>query len=869
MKKQNIFIIFLSAGLYADYTNTLPTSLNLPSSQTHNAIVSCNNPQQCTFNYLGSGQNFTLTSSTKTNVLTLNRQDPTTGTNLQNLSKGVPIYFGSLSISNAGLSINDFDSIITNLNSTLTNSSLVFTGRTNTGSFTNYGNINLTNSDFIIKADKNFSVSGNFTASNSNTRIDSASTIFLGDVLIEGGTATFEKGLSLSGQERTVSSYKGKTSTFTNKGGIVTINGNLNNGAKTNLSINDNICVQLGSCGNAKLVNEGGSLTITGKLVNQTFTDSSGLATNLTGSSLTIQGGTVSVTGGVENKTGSSIDFKPGTNGAMGSLNANVTNNGGTINANISGVNQSGAITLINGTLSGTNTNIAISGGSNMTSSKTCGDGSIVIWQTGTTEPNCPTTAGVGNTGGGNTGGTSGSGSGSGTPIKPNQNGLAVLEKAVFGNKEAYNGRAILATLAQANIVTCDNESCSNIQTTSNTATKSINSNKISTLSSPNSTQTNTHIIQTLNSAQTSILSSTSNANTNQISKPQANSQNLLKNSLNTPLRLANNASVQTLANDESIKNFFVVSSYDSNKLGEIINDTDEGIRSNYLKQSYIMLDAMKSKELLSPYTSEDKFDISAFASGYLGEGNGGLGGLRLNQTKHFNEHILRFEANYAYGSIKKDDEYHKASSNSHMFQLGIAQLYALQGDYELDVKTYASMGKFDTQRQIYFPNFDLDSKGKYNFYQLNGETSLGYRIKQDYFTLKPFIGLSHSYNIRTKVEETGDALALHSANHKAYNLDLLLGFEAQSFFVNNAYSSFKLGYEKMLYNSHKNTIFRTQTGAKLKYEEPYKQRLGASLGGYFYIANNAKMGFEGFYKTAFDDKMDYFGANIIAKYEF
>ncbi|NDJ27301.1 hypothetical protein DMB95_08065 [Campylobacter sp. MIT 12-8780] len=326
---------------------------------------------------------------------------------------------------------------------------------------------------------------------------------------------------------------------------------------------------------------------------------------------------------------------------------------------------------------------------------------------------------------------------------------------------------------------------------------------------------------------------------------------------------------MQTLANDESIKNFFVVSSYDSNKLEEIINDTDEGIQSNYLKQPYIMLDAMKSKELLSPYTSEDKFDISAFASGYLGEGSGGMGGLRLNQTKHFNEHILRFEANYAYGSIKKDDEYHKASSNSHMFQLGTAQLYALGGDYELDIKAYASMGKFDTQRQIYFPNFDLNSKGKYDFYQLNGEASLGYRINQDYFTLKPFIGLSHSYNIRTKVEETGDALALNSANHKAYNLDLLLGFEAQSFFVNNAYSSLKLGYEKVLYNSHKNTIFRTQTGAKLKYEEPYKQRLGISLGGYFYIANNAKMGFEGFYKTAFDDKMDYFGANIIAKYEF
>ncbi|NDJ27302.1 hypothetical protein DMB95_08060 [Campylobacter sp. MIT 12-8780] len=527
MKKQSIFIILLSAGLYADYTNVLPSVITLTSSETHNAIAVCKQ-QQCTFNQTVS---LNLTSSAKTNVLTLNRQDPPNG-DPKLLARGVPIYFNTLNINNAGLNINDFDSIIisSNATSTISNSDFAFTGRTGTGSFSSYGNINVTNSNFTVKADKGFAVTGIFRATNSNTLIDSGSTLFNDDVIIEGGTATFERGLSLAGKEKTTISYIGKTSTFTNKGATITINGNLNNGAKINTRIDDATCVQGGFCGNAKLVNEGGTINITGKLVNQTFTDSSNSATNLTSSSLTIQGGSVNVTGGVENKTGSSIDFKPGTGGAMGSLNANVTNDGGTINADITGINQQGALTLINGTLSGTNTNIAISGGSNMTSSKTCGDGSIVVWQTGAAEPSCPTTgggsggsgSGGGSTGGsGNAGGTGGSGSGGSTPTKPNQNGLAVLEKAVFGDKEAYNGRAILATLAQASIVACDNENCSNIQTTSNTTTKSTNSN--------------IRTAQTLNSAQTSTLSSTSNTNTHQANSTQANSQNAPKNSSNTP----------------------------------------------------------------------------------------------------------------------------------------------------------------------------------------------------------------------------------------------------------------------------------------------------------------------------------------------
>lgn len=830
MKKQGIFIIFLAVcGLYADYTNSLPISLNLQGSQIHNAIVNCSFPNQCTFN--NPGQNFTLTSTTKSNTLTLNRQDPTSGY-ISNLPKGVPIYFGNLNINNVSLSINDFDGIIIDLNTVIINAKLDFNARSNTGSFSSYGNISLTNADFNINTDSSFSSVGTFTTNNSNIYINSNSSIFFDDVSINGGTATFEKGLSLSGQEKANASYRGKTINFTNNGGTVTINGDSNNGAKTSSNVNDEFCAQLGYCGNANLINQNGTINISGKLINQTFTSDSPSVNKLTSSKLTIQGGSVNVAGGVENKTGSSIDFLPGNNGVMGSLNADVANNGGTINANITGINQSGAFKLINGTLSGTNTDIIISGGTNMTSSKTCENGSIVVWQTGTAEPSCSATGGGsgGETGGGgNSGGSGGGNSGennsggdsnsnnenTNTPTKPSQNGLAVLKKAVFKDKQAPNGEAILATLAQANIVVCNDENCLNAQT------------------------------QNTSSSQASLQTTPKSLDT-----------------------LANSTDLQSI-NDDSVKNFFVISSYDSDTLEQITNDTDEGIQSNYLKQAYIMLDAMKSKELLSPYTSKDKFDLSAFASGYLGEGSGGLAGLRLNETRRFDDYVLRFEANYAYGMIDKNDEFHKASSTSHLFQLGMAQLYQLADNYELDIKAYASMGKFDTQRQIYFPNFDLNSKGKYDFYQLNGEASMGYRIDGDYLTLKPFIGLSHFYNIRTKLEETGDAVALSSPTHKAYNLDLLAGFETQSFFTNETYASFKFAYEKMLYNSHKNTIFTTQIGEKLKYTQPYKQRLGLSLGGYFYITTSIKMGFEGFYKTAFDDKMDYFGANIMAKYEF
>lgn len=232
------------------------------------------------------------------------------------------------------------------------------------------------------------------------------------------------------------------------------------------------LCAQLGTCGNGKIVNEGGSITIEGKLTNESFDDNK----NKTNSSLSIQGGSVVVKGGMENKTNSTIDFKADNSGNFGKLEVQGSglNNQGDIKADITGINQQGNLQLITGNISG-NTNIAINGGSNMTQTLSCLDGSIIVGMVGQ-NLTCPSTGG---------------GGGSNPPAKVEQ-----LEKLVYGNSASANRRALLRSLALGDII------------------------GIST----------------------------------------------------TRFRMA-----------KAIKNFFAVSSYNSNIMRGILDDTDKGIRMSYL----------------------------------------------------------------------------------------------------------------------------------------------------------------------------------------------------------------------------------------------------------------------------------------------
>lgn len=439
------------------------------------------------------------------------------------------------------------------------------------------------------------------------------------------------------------------------------------------------LCAQLGTCGNGKIVNEGGSITIDGKLTNESFDDNK----NKTNSSLSIQGGSVVVKGGMENKTNSIIEFTQ-SGGTFGKLEVGGSGlqNNGEIKADITGINQQGNLQLITGNISG-NTNIAINGGSNMTQTLSCPDGSIIVGMVGQ-NLTCPST------GGGGSGGGS-----SNPPAKVEQ-----LEKLVYGNSASANGMALLRSLALGDII------------------------GVST----------------------------------------------------TRFRMA-----------KAIKNFFAVSSYNSNIMRGILDDTDKGIRMSYLSLPNASLDAMRDRELLSFHKDYEPYEFSTFASGFLGEGKGYTFGFHINHYKEVYEHLLRFELDYGYSSLYKRDDYHKASSKGDLFGVGISQHYEFDDRLSTNNRIYLGVGLFDTSRTMIFPAFNLNSTGDYNFYQLSMQNLLNYNyVYNNTLNIKPYVGLEHFYNHRSKIAENGNALPLESESLNAYNLDVVGGVEFSTYFEKN-----------------------------------------------------------------------------------
>lgn len=149
--------------------------------------------------------------------------------------------------------------------------------------------------------------------------------------------------------------------TFTQNGGSVHITGDFYNGG--DVTENDNAVDKTGSVaggfniydtaysGGGDLILNGGTMSITGKLVSQK--NSFGTTYN---PSIKIYGATLIVGGGLENKQGSTITFGIGTNGQMGKLQGNLTNQNGVVNVDTKGANLDTPYQIITGSTSGFST---------------------------------------------------------------------------------------------------------------------------------------------------------------------------------------------------------------------------------------------------------------------------------------------------------------------------------------------------------------------------------------------------------------------------------------------------------------------------------------------------------------------------------
>ena len=150
-----------------------------------------------------------------------------------------------------------------------------------------------------------------------------------------------------------------KTSTFTINGGSVSINGNFYNGAESKDMSVDNTggggllnVYDPAFGGGGNLTIYGGNMSVSGTLISQMGGDSinGGGISNPQNSSISIYGGTLSATGGVQNLSGSTLTIGAH-NGKMGQIVGNVVNQGNFI-IDALGANA-GNHTLINGNLTG------------------------------------------------------------------------------------------------------------------------------------------------------------------------------------------------------------------------------------------------------------------------------------------------------------------------------------------------------------------------------------------------------------------------------------------------------------------------------------------------------------------------------------
>lgn len=342
-----------------DYTGRLPSSITLPNgaNESVNLIATCGN-QYCYAGlpgaFINNAYDFSYSTSSGTSHLSVHAITPPNTIN-QTLSI---FYAGELSVgSNSHLKLNDFHTTAFQRGLKLgANSSLEITlqkgHKISASEFGASSKLYLaTSASLYLEGGASFHATNmDFFNLNSQAFIDKNATMRVEADAIRLHNTTHNYGtLNLVGEVWNVgASANGiylATSIFSNTEGKITIQGDFYNGGKPK---NDG-GFDFTSPGGGSLINRGGDIYITGKLINQKGEEYS----RVEYSSVEIYGGSLKVNGGMTNAADSTLVFGA-YNGEFGELIGNVDNQG-SIKVDVSGATL-GKHTLIQGTLSGKQT---------------------------------------------------------------------------------------------------------------------------------------------------------------------------------------------------------------------------------------------------------------------------------------------------------------------------------------------------------------------------------------------------------------------------------------------------------------------------------------------------------------------------------
>lgn len=340
-------IIFISV-LSAQYTNRLPTTLTLKAGEnkTEDAIADCSSVWECTFGYKppGGGYDFTYsTSGNGSSTLTLNLTLPP---NPNSQKTTTPFYMNNTTINpNSNLVLNGFNSILLEYKMSITNASLTFNGANSTTIFqTSYkANVVLSNNATLKVSANRFLNQNKISISNSTLDISATSVFSYNDITNNGGKVSINGNFYNVGQKEAFGAASpSSVANFTNNDGTVAITGDVLNGGQ----LNANTLCQISGCGGGNIIINGGTVSVGGKLISEGKDGQK--------SSIQIYGGTLSVSGGLYNKNGSTLTFGI-RNGIMGKLQGNLTNENGVVKVDLKGISTAGTHQIITGTITGLN----------------------------------------------------------------------------------------------------------------------------------------------------------------------------------------------------------------------------------------------------------------------------------------------------------------------------------------------------------------------------------------------------------------------------------------------------------------------------------------------------------------------------------
>ena len=287
-----------------------------------------------------------------------------------------------------------------------------------------------------------------------------------------------------------------------------------------------------------------------------------------------------------------------------------------------------------------------------------------------------------------------------------------------------------------------------------------------------------------------------------------------------------------------------------------------------------IMSDASSVSEIES--ASRMQAYATPFGGGFSGNDTSGyLVGVALGFTYFADDYIAQGNFAYAHGANTQDLATQSNEISGNLVQLGgFGRYFWKKAEFDANVNFVLGMFDLDNAWQ---DAATLNSSVSFNDYELNFGAVGGWRFDElgesevaRAFSVKPFAGLQFYYD--KQGEYSLDGLGLDVEALSDFRADILAGVEGRYLFKNGNFAYVKLAYEQKLFNTQKDFSVRlngTSGVSTLGFDnESYDGFFTANLGGRVWSNESWRFDLEGVFKH-YDDGLNYFGANLKARYAF